>query len=173
MPIELAFSIGVIASVVGAAIYLAFQQLLGPLVEISDDIALEESGGNRLYRIKAINRRFRSLIDIKASLYFIYVSTAPGGGATLKTVENISLKMDYISEIPGFKWEKKYADYAIRFGTTDDLNTLWTGDRTYIRFTIMVSDNYSGIRRVFVKEYHGRHHIKKGVFETGKSMNIV
>lgn len=173
LAIELAFTIGVIASVTGAAIYLALLQLLGPQVKISDNISVDDTREQRRYTIKVINRRYRSLIDINPQLYIVYISAAPGVGAILKTVRNISLKTPHISQIPGYRWGKKNADYAIRFSTQDDLDALWTGDQTYLRFMIMVSDNYSGIRRVFVKEFHGKQLMKPGVFETGKSMDVV
>ena len=173
MAIELAFMIGVVASVTGAAIYLMLLQFLGPHIKISDNISVDRSGEKPRYTIKVINRRYRSLIDIRPSLYVVYISAAPGAGAFLKRVHNVSLKIPNIIQIPGFRWGKKNGDYAIRFSTQDDLEELWKGDQTYLRFMIMVCDNYSGIRRVFVKEYYGDHLLTTGVFETGKSMKIV
>ncbi len=165
--------IGILSSLAASLMFLLFLTRIRPKIIISDQISKGiGSRGERVYRIKIINKTHRPIINVKAQLHLMTPTVTPGG-IIMKSKE-IPLKRSEIMQISKFDVKDKTAGYAFRFLTYENIEDLWQEDtRSFLRFRIYATDSLSGFSRVFSKDYHTkRNSIKEGDFVFGSSLEI-
>ena len=73
------------------------------------------------------------------------------------------LQQAEVFEIAKYDLEDSEADYAWRFVTEEDLDTLWDSDNDTIRFAVIATDSLTGFSRAFEHKFRlARNSIKDG-----------
>ena len=132
----LSIIVGVLSGLVASTVFLYFISRVRPKVNISNTIAKGQSSkGDTAYRIKVINMTRRSIINVKAQLHLVTLSVVPGG--VIEKSKAIELRRSDPMEISRFDRKDTKAEYAFRFLTYEDLDSLWEDDKlSYLKFRI-------------------------------------
>ncbi len=159
---------GVVAGVVSSIIFFIAISLIKPRIEIADKICcttLED--GKIAYRIKVVNHSKTILTNLKYLL--LYYSDDEHGVTVVKEIQPVKKTLHYID---AYKRKKNYSDYAIRIQYCFDINEFPLDDHNKLVFTFFAEHSFSN-KSVCCKKVYNLADIKQGIFETGKSMNII
>jgi hypothetical protein len=166
--------IGIVSSIISSLIWLYFFSMLRPKIEISAKIAkdINSADGKPVYIFKVINRSRRSIMNVRARLSLLKPFIVPEGQVNLAT--QIPLKTDDVFSLKHFDSADKNADYAFRFVTHEDLDSIWSNDEAqFIILRIYAMDSLSGLGKLFERKYMlRRDSIRKGTFVAGNSFEI-
>lgn len=99
---------GVVAGVVSSVIFFVCIGLIKPKINISEEISVDSSNPN-VYRIKVVNLSRFKAINLSYSLHY-----AQDNGKSVTKLQKISPMQYQLSYIDGFKYKRKYSDYASR-----------------------------------------------------------
>ncbi len=167
----------VLAAFVGlftSGIFLWFlAKFFRPRIDISSMIArgMDTNNGRTIYRIKVINRTRCPIVDIKAQLHiFKNHQTATGEVWKSKAIE-----LKRADPVLIDKYDKADGDvnYAYRFVTYDDLESIWNDNIHFLRFRIYAKHSISGFGGFFYHDFRlKRITIKSGEFSKGDTFEI-
>jgi hypothetical protein len=155
------------------AIFIALLSLLRPNVHISKRITKGTSrDGRDIFRIKIINKTRFPIVDIRAQLHLLRNYQTHNGD--IFKAEIIKLKQAEPLTINGFNKRDRDANYAYRFVTYDNLDSIWSEEGVgFLRFRIFSRHSISGFGSVSVQEYRlKRASIIDGDFAKGNSFEI-
>ncbi|MDD4991617.1 MAG: hypothetical protein PHR83_05215 [Paludibacter sp.] len=164
---------GLFTSLISAILFLYILSLLRPKIEISPEISKSISLTNKLkYTVKVINKTRFDVYDIKAQLHIIRKCQTPSG--EIEKSELIELKRDDPFILGKFDKKDVNADYAFRFVTYIDLESIWTDDNNDIlKFRVICKHQISGVLGYFQQKYRVKKSvIKTGEFKAGNLMEI-
>jgi hypothetical protein len=170
------FWIGALASFVSSfALIFGLFIFAKPKFVISDKIAYlhSEDYGKDLqgsYLIKVQNKSLFVTYDLQANIEYLkiyYVSD--GTNDRSFDIELVDSTTNYLSGKHIFKNTGKS---CFLFRTTEDLQTILSQSGTKLRFTLMARNGFSGLTKMFIKEYNTRDKIKNGHFGFGKNFEI-
>jgi hypothetical protein len=164
---------GLFTSLISAMLFLYILNLLRPKIEISSEISKSVSLTNKLkYTIKVINKTKFDVYDIKAQLHIIRKCQTPSG--EIEKSELIELRRSDPFILGKFNRKDINADYAFRFVTYADLDSIWNDDdKDILKFRIICKHQISGVLKCFQHEYRiKRSVIKNGKFKAGNLFEI-
>lgn len=165
--------IGLLSGIVSSILSTMIIRFIRPRIIISSKIARADTNEKPEYRVKVVNlsRSYAKNVHVTAQL--INRQNLPDGGILVTTKPLHFIRTDF-----GFIEPYKKADienrYAIRLRFKDPLEEIWC-DPTYTSLEISVycENETSGVGKVFKKVYYSKTCICNGVYETGKSVNLV
>lgn len=166
--------LALLLGVVSSGIFFLVLKRLRPSVKVSPVIAKGQSLGKRtVYRVKIINKTRAPLIDIQAQLH-VFEDYPSQGGAIWKTVP---IQLQRASPISIGPYDKKDpdADYAYRFLTFEDLDSVWSDDsKQFLRFRLLCRSAFSGISGFFQQDYKlpKRTSLVEGDFSKGDTFEV-
>ncbi len=165
--------IGIFSSLIASFIFILCLFRIKPNIVISDSVAFCKSKIDQkdTYYFKVINMENRLVINIQAKLFVITTVNGPGG--VNKYYKQVMLVTDKLYELEPNCSRDETAQYHYMFATKEDLTALWQNDSNqHLRFQIIATDPITGFSKVFKKDYTKRNSIKKGIFQTGASLEI-
>lgn len=168
--------IGLFSSLLASFIIIYVLRFIKPSIIISKYIAKGiSSDGKMEFQVKVLNNTNRSLIDVSAEMHLITPFKVEGG--IIPEYRKINLKIDKRMEICGKKQRIKrelFEGGNFIFLTYENIERyLEELPGSYILFTIGASDSFSGVRKIFPKEYFRIQDIIKGEFVKGNSLEIL
>ena len=171
MELVIALVVGIGSGTVSSTIFYILLRGLKPSIEISPYVARVDRGGTVYYDFKIINKSKRPLIDVRAHASLANLVYAEGG-PVFETAK-IPLIRDHYFELNGFDRKDQYADYALRFATTYDLNGAWSNDSNHLKLRVIATDSVSGFSKAFVKQFATkRNSIKDGRHQFGEGLDV-
>ncbi len=165
----LAIFVGVIAN----GMFLCIMSKLRPKIDISPHVARRtDKNGKPNYRIKVINRTKYPIVDIRAQLHVFTSRQTATGDIWASTA--ITLKQSDPITINKYDKKDKDVDYAYRFVTYQDVESIWNDDNIqFLRFRIYARHSVSGFGTFASKDYRlKRNCIKEGEFSKGDTFEI-
>lgn len=159
--------VGIISGVVASLIFFIWIRGLKPKINISNKISKLSCGK---YKVKVVNLSKFEVINVKVCMEIVEVLGDASGD--INYCSQIKLVSGDVFYLP--KYNKKAAScrYARRFTTKCNLEEWFDNNGSkFIRFTIYAENEFSGIGKIFSKEYK-KEDIVKGEFCKGKSMDI-
>lgn len=163
--------LSILSGLVASGVFLLVLSKFRPEIEISPYIARETDDDGKYYVFKIVNRSPRSCIGVKVDAS-LAKQTNVEGGHTFWT-KHLALKQKEVFEISKNDLEDKNADYAWRFVTDDDLDTLWASDNDMVRFRVLATDSLTGFSRAFVHQFRlARNSIKTGSHHFGNDLDV-
>lgn len=163
--------VGVLSGVLSSALFFFLLRRLRPHIEISPSIAKSHLDGHTYYDFKIINRSKRAAINIQAYLV-LATQTNVEGGPIYKT-KRIEFTNHNFFELGPFSATDSDAYYALRFTTVQDIDNMWVGEASHLRFRIMATDAESGFSRAFMHDFRvKRNAIKSGQHGFGHSLLV-
>ncbi len=167
----------VLATLVGlitSGIFLFVLARFRPMIDISPVIArgADTNDGRTIYRIKVINHTRCPIVDIKAQLH-IFKNHQTATGEIWKS-KAIALRRSDPMVIDKYDRADVDANYAYRFVTYDDLESIWNDDNVqFLRFRIYAKHSISGFGGFSYHDYRlKRNSIKPGEFSKGDTFEI-
>jgi len=166
--------LAILIGVVSNGMFLYIMSRFKPKIEISSTIAhgADTVSGKSIYRIKVINRTKSPIVDIRAQLHIFKMHQT----ATGEIYKSKAVGLQRADPIVFDKYDKcdKDANYAYRFVTYDNLETLWGNDNVqFLRFRIYARHSVSGFGTFASKDYRlKRNSIKEGEFSKGDTFEI-
>lgn len=130
------------------------------------------------YRVKIVNRSFRSCVDVSVHVFLVTQRTVPGKKigktAILSTLESMG-ESRAIGFYPGYRPWDKDAHYAQRLRLNAHCIGRWEADdNQYLLIRVVARDGVSGFPRVFSKEYRLATQLVEGkTFVGGRSTRVV
>lgn len=169
--------VGVIASLVAAALYFRYAYSLKPDLSISDTISKwETSNGETKYSIKIVNNTNRAVIRIGAEFCIVKLLKVAGPtGASERITESTAIRLvkDRLMILEGCKSKVPFAPYEFRFYTLTDIEALLRANpQAHLAFRIFGTDEKTGFSRVFEKTYSGLPRIQHGPFKAAHSLEV-
>jgi hypothetical protein len=166
---------GVICGITASIIIVYFLRCIKPKILISEKIAKGKSSNGEIeYKIKILNMRSRSIIDVIAELYIIKPLKVPLG--LIPEHSQVKLKIEKLMEIAGKNKKVRrelYEGANFIFLTYENIETILSDESdTYLLIRIGTTDSFSGVRKVFTKEFFHKNDIIIGEFEKGQSVKI-
>jgi len=167
--------IGLLSSLFASLLIIYVLRFIKPKAIISKQIAKgKSSDGICEYQIKILNKSRRSLIDVSAEMYLIKPFKVKGG--IIPEHRKINLKIDKRMEICGkikHPQRELFEGANFIFLTNENIEEyLNDSSGSYILMAIGTTDSFSGVRKVFQKEYFRIEDIVLGEFVKGDSINI-
>ncbi len=161
---------GVAASLAASGLFLWVLVHFKPKIEISQYIADISTDSDPRFAFKIINKTKSTIFDVKVQALLINPVQVHGG--PVNDVYELSLIKDDFFEMGPFDKKDKDAHYALRFGTTDDLNSLWSQDTQYLRLNVVSRHAISGFSNVASVIFNTKGIIKKGKHVFGEGMDV-
>lgn len=177
---------GVLSSLVASCLFVLLLFRIRPNLKISGEIAKDTSvrPGETFFIIKVINRSlFYKIYDLKCSIK-VY-EKSPSHNAEDLTRSDLDVKFTsgdfwvlerfnirHVSQ--WFNKSKKLktrTDYAVQFGTKDDIERL-INNKKIIRVEAFAKHPLSGFSKVVVEDYKHRSQIIEGSFCSGNCFTI-
>lgn len=165
--------IGLLSGIVSSILSTMIIRFIRPRIIISDKIARAGSSEKPEYRLKFVNLSKSYAKNVRVTAQLINRQNAADGGTLITTRPLQFIRTDF-----GFIEPYNKADtenrYAVRLKFKDPLEELWD-DPTYtsLEIAIYCENETSGVGKVFKKVYYSRSCISNGVYETGKSVNLI
>lgn len=156
---------GVVSGVIASALFLFFMLIIRPRISLSDGISVDKNG---TYRIKIVNKSRCQLSNLK---YVLRLCDDHGD----KIVDVLTIKpaKPPLDSIPKYSKKDKNSMYAIRISYKGKGGKcIISNCNSYLEFTVSAKHAFSNTYSVVSKTYTCDD-IKFGVFETGKSTNII
>ncbi|MDO5971476.1 hypothetical protein Q4Q35_16840 [Flavivirga aquimarina] len=170
------FWIGVLASFIGSfVLVLSLFLFQKPKFKIAKKIAYLDTDqyGDDLkgsYLIKVINKSFFVSYDLNANLESLTIYHVENGSnnrsVDLKIVDRST---NYLA---GKHLFKNTGKSAFLFRTTEDLSGILGASDTKLRFTLIARNGFSGLTKIFRKEFNTVSCIKNGHYGFGKNFDI-
>jgi len=174
---------GTIAGLVASVVFFTLLTVLRPRLEISPCIAKTETGDEtptHRYRIKIVNKSFRSCVDVEVAAFTVRTRTVPaqkqGTHGQVSVMAQVDLKRSPRSVIPGYRPRSSRAPYAHRIRFDEEtVNVLHpNSDQQYeLLVRVTARDGITGFPRMFEQRYALHNQIKDGTFIFGKSLDVV
>lgn len=156
--------IGVISGLVATICFSLFLLIVRPKIKISEEIC-EDPDDVDVYRIKVINKSRVIVNNLKYSLHYCC-----DAGDGIKEVVEIPTRKDPLTYLD--KYSRSSDDYAVRFSYILDKRKYPLEENATLEFSVMANHSISNTMSC-VKKTYTKKNIKRGVFETGKSMKII
>ncbi len=167
--------LAILIGVVSNGMFFFIMSKLRPKIDISPNVAHRiDKAGKSIYRIKVINRTKVPIVDIKAQLH-VFTSRQTATGDIWVSI-SIELKQSDPIMIGGYDKKDKDVDYAYRFITYKDIDSVWNDDNIqFLRFRIYARHRHSvsGFGTLASKDYRlKRNSIKEGEFSKRDTFEI-
>lgn len=156
---------GIISGAIASLVFLLFMLIIRPRIVLSDSVSVDKTG---TYRIKIVNKSRCRLSDLK---YDLRLCDDHGDGIVdVVTIKPIKPRLD---SIPKYSKKDKNSMYAIRISyKSKDDKCIINESNSYLEFTVSAKHTFSNTYTVVSKTYQCKD-IKFGIFESGKSTNIL
>lgn len=168
----------VLATLVGLITSCIFLYLLSrfrPTINISPVISksTDTVEGHPIYCIKVINLTRCPIVDIKAQLH-LFKNHQTATGEIWKSQAVTLIRSDPVV-IDKFDKADVEVNYAYRFGTYENLETIWNDDKVqFMRFRIYAKHSISGFGLFAHQDFRlKRSSIKLGEFSKGNTFEVV
>ena len=161
---------GVSASIAASLIFLWVLYNFKPKVEISPYIADQTIDGVHRYGFKIINKTKSTIFDIKVQALLIQPVQVHGG--PVSNVRELNLLKDHFFEMGPFDLKDADAHYALRFGTGDDIASLWSSNTEFLRVNVVSRHAFSGFSKVESFIFNTKGIIKEGKHEFGAGVEV-
>jgi len=174
----LSFLANLIVEIVGGLLFLfIILVLLRPRIRISPEIAKNtdqfDPNGRMCWVFKIVNMSLFSAFDVQVELMEKITYPAHPQGNNVRMFP-LTLKINHIPHVSPFRprWMKKdYSDYALRFRTYDDLDTILNDQMKSVQIKVTLKHGLTGLGKVFSHQYV-RSAIKLGHFSIGNDFKI-
>jgi hypothetical protein len=160
-----ALAAGIIAALIATGIWALALAQLRPKIAISPHIAVAEEDGKMVYRVKIINRGRRTIEVLAAR-------NVKGGQVEVRKA--VTMRTNTLNQLPGRRRKDRDYKYAFRFGTNENLATLWDDSKTErVVFRVFAQDALSRVGRAFERIYYSKTaDLKQGVFDLGDCFDV-
>jgi hypothetical protein len=167
-----AIIVGLISSFTASFIFLFYLKQLRPKLRISPYIAKETYDGDPIYVFKVINYGSRDLVDIKLDVELAQLVNVEGG--LIYKSKNIPLVKNYLFQLSKFDKSDTHGNYAARFTTKVDINSIWESENDYLILKVIATDSFSGFSDSFSYSFRvKRTSIKEGSHKWGPELEVV
>src|SRR4051812_43613866 len=121
----LALLAGLLAALIATGLWSFGLTRLKPKIDISPVIAYadDEENGRRVYRVKIINKRRRTVANLRCEMDLLTPRNVKGGQVEHRT--GIKLRTNTLILLPGARRKDAEFKNIFRFGTNEDLHDLW------------------------------------------------
>ena len=163
--------LSILSGLVASGVFLLVLSKFRPNIEISPFIAREKDAKGKFFAFKIINKSPRSCISVKVDASLAKRKNVEEGHMNWTT--HLLLKQAEVFEIAKYDPKDPEADYAWRFVTEEDLDTLWHSAADTIRFAVIATDSLTGFSRAFERKYRVAHiSIKDGSHQFGSKLDV-
>lgn len=159
--------IGIVSGIVASIFFTMFMLLIRPHVKISSKIAVKRGKSKSLYKIKVVNLTHWMLTNVKYSL--LYCVDYPDRTTDVSTIEPLKKEFNTINK---YSWFDKQASYALRLSYEVDEEKYPLNENARLEFTFLADHSISNTTTCKKVDYSVKD-LQEGVFETGKSVNIL
>lgn len=156
---------GIVSGVMASVVFLLFMLVIRPRIILSDSITVDKNG---TYKIKIVNKSRCRLSELK---YDLRLCDDHGDGIVdVETIQPIKPRLDFI---PKYSKKDKNSMYAIRISyKSKDGKCIINSSNSYLEFIVSAKHTLSNTYSVVSKTYKCDD-IKFGIFESGKSTNVL
>lgn len=166
MDIQQTIILGVVSSVIASTVFYLWMILIKPRFIISDKISKCNTGDEKIdYMIKVVNTTRSFVTNISYSL--LYCEEGEDGIKDVCIVEPYKPPLTYMN-----KYTRKNTDYAVRITYKIDEKQYPLNENTFFMFTFQAYHSFSNSMKI-KKQIYRQENVKEGIFETGKSINIL
>ena len=163
--------VGIATSLVASTVFVCLFFRLKPAIEISPYIAREDIDGETFFIFKIVNRSKRAIIDVRVEASLATQTNVEGG--PIYRTHQIAFRKSYMFQMGGFNQADHGADYACRFATRENLDSMWNNDSDIVRFRVIATDHFSGFSQAFLKEFRTRRNcIVDGSHKWGADLGV-
>ncbi|MBS7232066.1 hypothetical protein KHA90_13625 [Flavobacterium psychroterrae] len=139
-------------------------------IEISSHISKVTFEGQTNYFFKFINKTKSEIFDIRVEPTF-YKQVGGVGGMNIQG-KDIVLEDNFISYIPCRKKSDTNSLHAMRVRTTEDIESNWSDNSSYLRLTVIAKHSLSGFTDIFVKDFYSKDVITTKKFKSGDDLGV-
>ena len=167
--VVLSLFIGVVTSVLFFFILSRYK----PVIKISPRISKRYNNNKNtyLYLVKIINKTKHPIVDINVE--FIIKTPIQTANGEVWRVKKIPFEFDSLLSLGEFKKNDNNAKFSYRFGTEEDLESIWIDDHQLLTFKIYAKHSLSGFGGFFEQDYSlKRASIIEGIFSRGDTFEI-
>lgn len=170
------FWMGALASFVGSFVLVLFLFIFAkPKFKISKEIAFVDNNSYSpelidSYLIKVTNMSLFVAYDITANLEGLTPYMVDGG--TNDRAVDIDIVDSTTNILDRYKPFKNDGKNAFNFRTKVDLRAILAEPDTKLEFTLMAKNGFSGLSKMFKREFSILAHVKNGHFGFGKDFDI-
>lgn len=158
---------GIISGIVASVLFTVIMLLIRPRIKVSAGIAAKKGEKTSIYKIKIVNLTHSMLTNVKYSL--LYCVDYPDNNTD---ISEIAPCKTYLSIVDKYSRFDKHAAYAVRISYEIDENKYPLKDNTRFEFSVLADHSVSNTTTCKKKSYKAGD-VTEGVFETGKSTNIL
>lgn len=175
MGIWFSIVIGIITGIASAAIFHLLLRSFKPKIKISNKISRRTVTVNGIespeYRIKIVNCRRRSIVNVKTYVDIVHEENGVDGIVQkFKKLPSFDSDLPYIDP---YKNNDAACPYAVRVKLPSCLMEEWKNPNTArLEVHIFCMDAFSGSGAMFSQTFYGTNAIVDGQFKTGKSLDI-
>ena len=160
--------IGILSGFIASAIFFIVLFLVRPRLKISNDICKRNTNLNEIiHQIKIVNLTRSMLSNLHYSLQY---EVSNGDGTS--NVTEIKPSKSCLFYIDKYSRKDKDANYAVRISFDIDETIHKLDNNSCYTFTFYAQHGFSNTTSCIKKKYM-KCNIRKGVFETGKSIKII
>lgn len=158
--------LGIISSIIASIVFYLMMIVIKPRFIISDKISYIEVDETYIdYIIKVVNTTHSFLTNIDYSL--VYCTENEDGIVEIETIPPYKIPFKNMD-----KYTKKNTDYAVRITYRIKRQEYPLVENTYFDFTFQANHSFSNAMKI-KRVIYRKDCIRKGIFETGKSTNIL
>lgn len=166
--------VGIFASLVASVMFLLWTRLLTPKIDISPYISVypnDNGDGRDTYRVKIMNRRFRSVSDLTISVFVQHEQQVKNGPVKVK--KRIGTRSS-IHSMQRRKFRDTVFDNCRRVRIDGDAleNVYLHRSNPHVVVEVYCRDSWSGVGRLARQEYAGIDSFKRGSFVHGMTHDI-
>lgn len=158
--------VGIISSIIASVVFYLLMILIKPKFIISDKISCVKVDDDYTdYMIKIVNTTRTVITNVSYSL--VYCIEGQDGIIEVHSVKPLKSPVINID-----KYTKKNTDYAVRITYRIKNGEYELKNNTYFDFTFQAYHSFSNAMKI-KKQTYEKEALRYGIFETGKSTNIL